>query len=331
MTGSFRRGAAGLALLLLGFAALAVLASGDRFVAFVLGITMLNVLWASGMNLLYGFAGLMPLMFAGLAGVSAYATNTLVTELHWSFWLAMPTGTVAAAMVGVILGLPSLRLTGFYFTLSSMVIQTVMTMLFVFFPRFTNGDTGISQIAPPDIPFSGGASLQGLAFDLTLAFLAWLAVACVWVIMRSRLGRRLIALREDPFLAETLGIDVVRCKLLVFFIGSLFAGCGGSLYAVTTGFVSPRAFDILVSLNIWLMVAFGGRGTLIGPVIGALILAPLPFFLQHYDSLKDIIYGVLLILVITLLPSGLYGELKTLTLRRRQVPAKRPEPVKVLG
>jgi branched-chain amino acid transport system permease protein len=312
----------GLALLLAAFAGLALLGAGDRFLAFVIGIAMLNVLWASGMNLLYGFAGLMPLMFAGLAGVSAYATIALVTELGWSFWVAMPVSAIGAAVVGVVLGLPSLRLTGFYFTLSSMVIQTVMTMLFIFFPRFTNGDTGINQIPPPDIPFTGGTPLQGTPFDLMLAGLAWLAVACVWAVMRSSFGRSLIALREDPFLAETLGIDVVRCKLVAFFIGSLFAGCGGSLYAVTTGFVSPRAFDILISLNIWLMVAFGGRGTLVGPVLGALILAPLPFFLQRYDSLKDIIYGVLLILVITLLPGGIYGELKRLVIRAR--PPVRP-------
>ena len=310
-------GPAGLALLLLSFLALAALVASNRFYAFVLGITMLNVLWASGMNLLSGFAGLMPLMFAGLAGVSAYGTLELTMQQGWSFWAAMPLAAGGAALVGVLLGLPSLRLTGFYFTLSSMVIQTVMTMLFVFYPRFTNGDTGISQIPSPDIPFVAGATLTGMAYDLMLAFLAWAGIACVWAIMRLPFGRRIVALREDPFLAETLGIDVVRAKLVVFFIGSLFAGVGGSLYAVHTGFVSPRAFDVLVSLNIWLMVAFGGRGTLAGPVIGAAILGPLPFFLQSFESLKDIIYGVLIVIVVTLLPGGVYGELKRMILARR--------------
>ena len=197
-----------------------------------------------------------------------------------------------------------------------MVIQTVMTMLFVYFPRFTNGDTGIGQIPPPDLPFGHGLALQGTPFDLTVAILAWLSVVCVFAVIRSSFGRRLIALREDPFLAETLGIDVVRAKLVVFFLGSLFAGVGGALYAVITGFVSPRAFDVLISLNIWLMVAFGGRATLAGPIIGALILAPIPFFLQHYDSLKDIIYGVLIILVITLMPRGLYGEARRFVITR---------------
>lgn len=303
------RGAAGLALLLAAFLALAAAASPNRFYAFVLGIAMLNVLWASGMNLLAGFAGLMPLMFAALAGVSAYGTLELTMQHGWSFWAAMPLATVGAALAGVVLGLPALRLSGFYFTLSSMVIQTVMTMLFVFFPRFTNGDTGISQIPPADIPFAGGA-LTGFKHDLVLAFFGWAGIACVWAVMRTSFGRSIIAVREDAFLAETLGIGVVRTKLLVFFAGSLFAGAGGALYAVHTGFVSPRAFDVLVSLNIWLMVAFGGRGTLAGPVIGAAILAPLPFLLQGFESLKDIIYGVLIVVVVLVLPGGIYGELK---------------------
>jgi branched-chain amino acid transport system permease protein len=119
----------------------------------------------------------------------------------------------------------------------------------------------------------------------------------------------LIAIREDEVLAEAIGIDVVRNKMLVFFAGSLFAGVGGALYATYVGFASPRSFDLLSSLSIWLMVAFGGRGTFMGPVLGALILAPVPFMLQQYDTLKDVIYGALIIAVIVLMPGGIHGAL----------------------
>ena len=98
--------------------------------------------------------------------------------------------------------------------------------------------------------------------------------------------------------------------MLAFFVGSFYAGVGGALYAVYAGFISPRNFDLLTSLNIWLMVAFGGRGTIAGPLIGTVILAPMPFMLQQYDTLKDVIYGSLIILVIVTLPAGIYGELK---------------------
>ena len=228
-------------------------------------------------------------------------------RLGWSFWLAMPLAAVGAAAVGVLLGLPSLRLKGFYFALSSLVIQTVLSLGFVYFVNLTNGDTGISQIPPPDIPFTSARPCAARASMLLLTIAAWLSLVAVWAIVHSPFGRRLIAIREDEVLAEAIGIDVVRNKMLVFFVGSLFAGVGGALYATYVGFTSPRSFDLLSSLSIWLMVTFGGRGTLMGPVVGALILAPVPFMLQQYDTLKDVIYGALIIAVIVLLPGGIYG------------------------
>ena len=299
-----------LLLLLVAGIALALAVSDNRFFAFVVGMTMISILWAAGMNLLTGYTGLVSLAYAGIAGISAYGTVGLTMRFGWSFWLAMPVAAVGAAIVGVLLGLPSLRLKGFYFALSSLVIQTVLSLGFVYFVNFTNGDTGISQIPPPDIPFTGSA-FHGISFDLLVAVAAWLSVVAVWAITHSPFGRRLIAIREDEVLAEAIGIDVVRNKMLVFFVGSLIAGIGGSLSATYVGFVSPRSFDLLASLSIWLMVTFGGRGTIMGPIIGALILAPIPFMLQQYDTLKDVIYGALIIAVIVLMPSGIYGALLT--------------------
>lgn len=286
---------------ILAFAAPVIL-STNRFYAFVTGITLIHVLWASGMNLLYGYTGLMPLMFAGLAGISAYFVVNLTT-IGWSFWAALPAGALAASIAGIILGLPSLRLKGFYFTLCSLVIQTVITLGFVYFASITNGDTGISQIPLPDIP--GGSELSRLAYDLILAASAVVGVVVLIAITRSTLGTQLVAIREDEELAALLGIDVTRRKLAAFLIGSLYAGIGGALYAPYIGFISPRSFDVLISMNIWLMVAFGGRGTIWGPVLGGLLLAPLSFLLQDYYTIKDIFYGLLIIAVIVLLPDGI--------------------------
>jgi branched-chain amino acid transport system permease protein len=298
-------------LLHVAFAAIAigtvVLLSGNRYFAFIGGITMLSVLWATGMNLLYGYTGLMPMMFAGIAGVSAYMTIGLAA-VGWSFWAATLVASLAASLIGVVLGLPSLRLRGFYFTLCSLVIQTVITLGFVYFVNLTNGDTGISQIPLPELP--GGSRLSGLSYDLVLAGLAIVGVVVLTLIVGSRFGRRLVAIREDDGLAETLGINVTRQKMIAFFVASLFASVGGALYAPYVGFISPRSFDVLVSLNIWLMVAFGGRGTIWGPVLGAILLAPVPFLLQDYYTIKDVVYGLLIIGVIVLLPAGIAGGLK---------------------
>ena len=307
-------GRIGVALAVIAFALVFIVAD-NRFLGFVLGMTLINVLWAAGMNLAYGYVGLMPLMFAGIGGVAAYAMIHMVRDMGWSFWLATPVASLGAAVVGVLLGLPSLRLKGFYFTLCSLVIQTVLTLAFIFFPKYTNGDTGLSQIAPPD--WFGGGQLAGMHLDLVLAIVAVAGVAIVALIVPSKLGQRFIAIREDDILAETLGIDVTRNKIIAFFIVSLYAAVGGCFYATYVGFVSPRAYDVLISLNVWLMVAFGGRGTIIGPVIGAAILAPIPYLLQDLQALRDILYGALIILVILALPGGIYGEF----LRRRRAKA----------
>lgn len=285
-----------------------LLISGNPFFAFVLGVTLIHILWTAGMNLLYGYVGLMPLMFAGIAGISAYGTVYLTMTAGWSFWAAMPLASLCAAGIGVVLGLPSLRLRGFYFTLCSLVIQTVLTLVFVSFPAWTNGDTGISQIPAPDLAFQAGR-LAGTAFNVVLGAIAVAGVVAVAGIVAAPLGRQLIAVREDEVLAETIGINVVRAKVLAFFIGSLYAAIGGAFYATYIGFISPRSFDVLASLNIWLMVAFGGRGSILGPIIGTIILVPIPFILQDYYTLKDVVYGALIIVVIVLMPAGVFGEI----------------------
>jgi branched-chain amino acid transport system permease protein len=299
--------------------ALPFILEGNRFLAFVFGIVMINVLWASGMNLLYGYVGLMPLMFAGIAGIAAYAMVALTRDLGWSFWLATPAASAGAAVVGVLLGLTSLRLKGFYFTLCSLVTQTVLTLAFIFFPRFTNGDTGLNQIAPPE--WFGGKPLAGVWFDFLLAAVGVGGTAlCAWLVP-TRLGQRFIAIREDDVLAEVLGINVVRNKIIAFFVVSLYAAVGGCLYATYVGFISPRAFDVLTSMNIWLFAAFGGRGTILGPVLGAVVLAPIPYLLQELQALKDVLSGVLIIVVTLALPGGVVGELMRRRARSRAAAA----------
>jgi branched-chain amino acid transport system permease protein len=289
--------------------ALPLATAGNRFAAFIVGIVFLNILWTAGLNLLYGYTGLVSMMTAGVAGIGAYATVNLFLDYGWSFWLAVPVSAVFAAAIGVILGLPALRLRGFYFVLSSLVIQVAMTLVFISFPQFTNGDVGITQIPRPKLAFPGLGSvdLTGVGFEIILGLLALVGVGAVYAIIRSRMGAFIIAIREDDLLAEELGIDVTRYKVLMFFISSLLMAVGGSFYAVYVGFISPRSFDVLMSMNIWLMVAFGGRGTIAGPIIGAVILVPIPFLLQALYMIKDIFYGLLIIVVTVAMPAGVYG------------------------
>jgi len=292
------------ALLTLALLVLPFLFKDNRFLGFILGITYLNIFWATGMNILYGFVGLMPLMFAAISGIAAYALLYFIAEWHINFWFALPVATLFASFIGVLLGLPSLRLKGFYFTLCSLIIQSTLTLAFIFFPKFTNGDTGINQISPP---LWFGEPIKGYAFECMLALMAVVGIGVSYFVYHSNLGQRFVAIREDDVLAESLGINVVINRVVAFFIVSLYAALGGCFYATYIGFISPRSFDVLSSLNIWLFVAFGGKATIAGPVIGSILLAPLPFLLQSLEAYKDILSGVLIVLITLLMPGGIYG------------------------
>lgn len=285
----------------------------DDFLRFICGTTLIYMFWATGLNLLYGFTGLIPLAYAGLAGIAAYMTVHLVMDFGLSFWFAMPIGALAASIVGCLLSLPAIRLRGFYFALSGMVIQSAMTIAFVYFPRFTNGDTGITSIPRPtiyDMP------IPSPWMELLLGAMVVVLVGITHLLVRSRFGETLLLIREDEDLARALGIGVTRNRMFSFMISSFVAGIGGGVYAHYVGFASPRSFDVLISLNIWLMVALGGRATLIGPLLGALLLSPLPFFLQQYTWLKDVIYGVAIVGVTMFLPQGIYGYVLSRSKRR---------------
>jgi branched-chain amino acid transport system permease protein len=277
----------------------------NDFLVFIAGIALIHMLWASGLNLLYGFTGLIPLTYAGIAGISAYTTVHLVMRLGLSFWVALPIGSAAAALVGLLLSLPAIRLRGFYFALSGMVIQSAFTIAFVYFPAYTNGDTGIASVPRP--PGFDGSAIPSPYMECVLALFVVAIVAGIALTMRSRFGRTLITIREDEDLARALGINVTLNRTAAFIVSSFIAGLGGGLYAHYIGFASPRAYDVLISLNLWLMVAMGGRGTLIGPLLGALLLAPLPYLLVQYTWVKDVIYGVAIVLVTLFLPQGIYG------------------------
>jgi ABC-type branched-subunit amino acid transport system permease subunit len=277
----------------------------NEFLVFIAGIALIHMLWASGLNLLYGFTGLIPLTYAGIAGISAYTTVHLVMRLGLSFWVALPIGSAAAALVGLLLSLPAIRLRGFYFALSGMVIQSAFTIAFVYFPAYTNGDTGIASVPRPT--GFDGSPIPSPYMECVLALFVVAAVAGIGLTMRTRFGRTLITIREDEDLARALGINVTLNRTAAFIISSFVAGLGGGLYAHYIGFASPRAYDVLISLNLWLMVAMGGRGTLVGPLLGALLLAPLPYLLVQYTWVKDVIYGVAIVLVTLFLPQGIYG------------------------
>ena len=277
--------------------------------------TMIFVILAASLNLITGTAGLLSLGHGAFFGVGAYAAALLSTKLGWPFWLTVPAAGVAAALVGALVAVPTMRLTSIYFAVATLGIGEMIYVTLLNWVGFTRGPMGIRSI--PGIELW---CLKGMGLSLVVTALAMLAT--LWVVHRlthSYYGNSLRALREDDACADAMGIDVARLKLQSFGVACCFAGVAGALFAHTTGYISPESFRFGESILVLSMIVVGGLGSLYGSVIGAVILSVLPELLRDLGSYRMIAVGLVLFLSILFLPRGLVGEVSAIDLFRRQI------------
>lgn len=277
--------------------------------------TMIFVILAASLNLITGSAGLLSLGHGAFFGVGAYAAALLSTKLGWPFWLTVPAAGVAAALVGALVAVPTMRLTSIYFAVATLGIGEMIYVTLLNWVGFTRGPMGIRSI--PGIELWG---FKGMGLSLAVTALAMLVT--LWVVHRlthSYYGNSLRALREDDACADAMGIDVARLKLQSFGVACCFAGVAGALFAHTTGYISPESFRFGESILVLSMIVVGGLGSLYGSVIGAVILSVLPELLRDLGSYRMIAVGLVLFLSILFLPRGLVGEVSAIDLFRRQI------------
>jgi branched-chain amino acid transport system permease protein len=259
---------------------------------------------SSSLNLLMGFTGQVSICHAAIYGIGAYTSAILVTQYGFSFWLALPIAGISGAFFGFLIGYPSLRLRGIYFSITTFAFSELNRLVIVNLKQITKGNDGIPNIPAPTlwgIEFVKGSNLPFVY--LTLGF-ALLTIFIIDRLSHSRSGRAFIAIREDEVLAASIGVNLMQYKVLSFMIASFFAGIAGSFYAHGVTFISPEDFNTMVSINILAMVVLGGMSTLSGPFVGSAILLILPTLLRPLREYYYFIFGFLLILVIVLAPSG---------------------------
>jgi branched-chain amino acid transport system permease protein len=313
--------AAGLAAL--AAAVLAPLALRNPAHQNLLVLTGVNVILVASLDLLIGQSGLLSLGHAGFWGIGAYTSALLTLRAGVPFLLALLAAAGTAAVSGVFIGYPSLRLRGHYFVLVSFIFNIIITLLLTSLVAVTRGPMGLPGIPFATLPRPWGPPLtlntfQGKAgyYYLVLAFVLltlWLR-ACV---VRSRMGRALVAIREDEDLGQTLGIDTHRYKVGVFALSTGLAGVAGSLYAHYTTFLAPEIFDFVASFDLFVMNLVGGAGTAAGPVLGPVLLTAVRDLLRAvHPVLAEILFGFFLIAAIAFLPAGLVGGWRGLVARR---------------
>jgi branched-chain amino acid transport system permease protein len=264
---------------------------------------------ALSLNLLLGYTGQLSLGHAGFFGIGAYTAALLALDWGCPFWLTLPSAALTAGLAGLAIGGVALKVRGAYFVLVTISFAGVISLVSINWMDLTNGPLGLPGVPPPTL---GPWTLRTKAayWYLVLAGAALSYLVCHRLVT-SRIGRALVALRENEPLAESVGIDGTRYLVLAAVMSAAMAGVAGSLYAHYTRFVSPEVFLFSYTVTMVIMVIAGGQGTLAGPVVGALLFTALPEALREAVAWQwqMLAYGVVLVLFVFFLPRGLVPAL----------------------
>lgn len=286
-----------------------------------LAITILIFsIFASSLNLLLGYTGLVSIAHGAFAGIGAYTSGILVLRHGVPFWVSLPAAAAFTGLIALAIGPPSFRTRGIYYIIVTVAFQIIATELFEGWYTLTGGGLGLRGIprpAPISLPFLPVLSFRSKVAYYYLVFLIALAVQFgISRIVRSSLGASLMAIRDNETKAVMMGISPLRYKIFVFVLASALAGLGGSLYVHYLEYAHPDMFNFFVSVDMFLIVVLGGAGTLYGPLLGVVLLEMLREALHEFVALRLLIYGVLLVVIILFLPEGL---LKPLSERVRRL------------
>jgi len=280
----------------------------------------IHAMLAISLGLIIGFSGQVSLCHAAFYGIGAYGSALASLTLGLPFWIAMWVGGLFAGVLSYALGRLVLHLKGHFLAITTAFFGVLVTVVLNNWVPVTKGPMGIPGIPRPSLPAFLG---PWTAFDSRVAYYYLVVVFVVGVtylvyrIVSSRLGRALIAIRENEELAQSLGIETMRYKVFAFTLGGGLAGIAGAFYAHYILFISPVTFTIGESINVVVMVIFGGMTTLAGPIIGAIILTVLPELLRMAGALRLVIYGIALMAFIVWMPQGIVGAVRALGARNR--------------
>lgn len=292
----------------------------------ILNLIALHAIVTLGLNLFIGYAGQISLGHAAFFGLGAYGSGILTTAYGFPPGAAMAFTATGVALTALILGVPTLRLSGHYLAMATLGFNIVLHHTFVQWDQVTGGPSGLSGIPP--LSFLG-VTFQGEAPQY---YLLWGAVIVALMLslnlVRSGIGRGLAALAEDEVSAAAMGVDVRRGKIAVFTVSAVYASVGGSLFAHYMGTITPDTFGIFASIDFVIMVIIGGMGSLWGSLAGAAFVTVLPHLLGPLEDSKDILHGLIVVGILLVLPRGLIAELvtvaKTRLARRWAAMASRP-------
>ena len=314
--------------LVLAAAALPFLVSNYRVFQFSMALTYAIALL--GLNILTGYNGQISLGHGAFYAIGAYVTAILMDHYNVPYWLCVPAAGAVCLVAGFLFGLPALRLEGVYLALATFALGVALPQLLKYkhLEEWTAGVQGISLVKPdPPIPALLGLKLNpDRWFYLFALFVAVVMFVIAWNLLRGRVGRALIAIRDQPIAAATMGIDNAMYKSLAFGVSAMFTGVAGALGAIAVAFVAPDSFTIFLSISLLVGMVVGGLASITGAIWGALFIQFVPNIADQVSKAAPwAIYGALMLLFMYVMPTGIAGALR-LASQRWQRRARRHPP-----
>ncbi|MFJ4376393.1 high-affinity branched-chain amino acid ABC transporter permease LivM [Pseudomonas japonica] len=311
-------------LLLVGALALPLLFSGNRYVIDIATTVLIYVMLGWGLNVVVGLAGLLDLGYVAFYAVGAYSYALLSQYLGFSFWLCLPIAALLAALFGMLLGYPTLRLRGDYLAIVTLGFGEIIRLVLINWTEVTGGPNGVSSIERPSffgLTFGAGdpnsfAAFFGLGHSSSqrIVFLYYvilgLALLTNALVLRMRkvpAGRAWEAVREDEIACRALGINITNIKLSAFALGAMLGGLAGVFFAARQGFISPESFTFNESAIVLAIVVLGGMGSQLGVVLGALVLVLLPELGRNFSEYRMLLFGAAMVLIMVWRPGGIFA------------------------
>ena len=308
----------GLALLLVAACVLPFLVSNYRVFQFTL--TLVYAIALLGLNMLTGYNGQISLGHGAFYAIGAYVAAILMDKFGVPYWATIPVAGAVCLGVGFLFGLPALRLEGVYLALATFALGVAMPQILKYkgFEHWTGGVQGIVIVKPEPPEWSGLTQDQWLYFVVLVCTVALFAIG--WNILRGRMGRAMVAIRDQPIAAQAMGVNTALIKSLTFGVSAMYTGIAGALGAIVIQFVAPDSFNVFLSITLVVGVVIGGLASIPGAIYGALFIQFIPNVADQISKAAPwAIYGVFLIVFMYVMPSGVAGFVRLIGGRLRRL------------
>ncbi|MBC7482749.1 MAG: branched-chain amino acid ABC transporter permease [Rhizobacter sp.] len=307
----------GLALLLVAACVLPFLVSNYR--VFQLTLTLVYAIALLGLNMLTGYNGQISLGHGAFYAIGAYVAAVLMDKFGVPYWLTIPAAGLVCLVVGFLFGLPALRLEGVYLALATFALGVAMPQILKYkgFEHWTGGVQGIVIVKPEPPEWSGLTQDQWLYFVVLVCAVALFVIG--WNILRGRMGRAMVAIRDQPIAATAMGVNTAMVKSLTFGVSAMYTGIAGALGAIVIQFVAPDSFNVFLSITLVVGVVIGGLASIPGAIYGALFIQFIPNVADQISKAAPwAIYGVFLIVFMYVMPGGVAGFFRIVAGRLKQ-------------